>query len=255
MKAIELFAGVGGFRIGLERAGHEVVFANEWDKYACDTYDKNFGGSIDRRDLTTIPATDIPAHDIIVGGFPCQAFSIAGTRKGMDEARGTLFFEVLRIAKHHQTPYLLLENVKGLLNHDGGRTFEVILRALDELGYDCQWQLLNSKYVTGQNRERTYVVAHRRTSPRPLVFPITNQDLYAYRPDRHTADRGWSFTNGTRRLEPVEAERLQGFAEDWTEGVSYSQRMSQMGNAVTVNIVEAVADRLPLILETAAPLV
>ena len=190
MRAIELFAGVGGFRLGLERAGHSVVWANEWDKYACDTYDKNFsngdggrpcpddisnnrGHKIDRRDLTTIPATDVPQHDLIVGGFPCQAFSVAGKRRGFDETRGTLFFDILRIAKHHRTPYLLLENVKGLLNHDGGKTFEVIMRALDECGYDAQWQVLNSKnFGVPQNRERIIIIGHLRGRPRPQVFPF-----------------------------------------------------------------------------------
>jgi DNA (cytosine-5)-methyltransferase 1 len=176
MKAIELFAGVGGFRLGLERAGHTVVWANEWDKYACDVYDYNYhqkGHLIDRRDLTTIPASDIPAHDLITGGFPCQAFSIAGKRQGFDETRGTLFFDIMRIAEHHRTPYLLLENVKGLLNHDHGRTFEVILRTLDECGYDAQWQVLNSKnFGVPQNRERTIIVANLRNQPRPEIFPI-----------------------------------------------------------------------------------
>jgi DNA (cytosine-5)-methyltransferase 1 len=159
MKVVELFAGVGGFRLGLERAGHQVVWANEWDKYACDIYDKNFGGSIDRRDITKVPASEIPKHDLICGGFPCQAFSVAGKRRGFDETRGTLFFDIARIAAHHKTPYLLLENVKGLLSHDGGRTFATIIRTLDELGYDCQWQVLNSKdFGVPQNRERVIIV-------------------------------------------------------------------------------------------------
>lgn len=174
MKAIELFAGVGGFRLGLERTGHQVIWANEWDKYAADTYDYNFKNErIDRRSIVDVPAGDVPAHDLIVGGFPCQAFSVAGKRRGFDETRGTLFFDILRIAKHHRTPYLLLENVKGLLNHDGGRTFETIMRALDECGYDAQWQVLNSKnHGVPQNRERVIIVANLRGQPRPEVFPI-----------------------------------------------------------------------------------
>lgn len=174
MKAIELFAGVGGFRLGLERNKIEVVYANEWDKYAADIYDKNFGGTIDRRSITDVQAADIPKHDIICGGFPCQAFSIAGKRRGFDETRGTLFFEIMRIARHHRTPYLFLENVKGLLNHDKGRTFETILRTLDELGYDCQWQVLNSKdFGVPQNRERVFIIGHLRGQPRPQVFPLS----------------------------------------------------------------------------------
>lgn len=175
MRAIELFAGVGGFRLGLERAGHSVIWSNEWDKYAADTYDKNFGGQINRQSITDVRAEDIPEHDIIVGGFPCQAFSIAGKRKGFDETRGTLFFDIMRIAQHHRTPYLFLENVKGLLNHDSGRTFEVILKTLDESGYDCQWQVLNSKdFGVPQNRERIFIIGHLRGRPRPEVFPLGN---------------------------------------------------------------------------------
>ena len=170
MKVVELFAGVGGFRLGLERAGHEVVWSNEWDRYACDVYDYNFGGRIDRRDITTIPAGDLPAHDLIVGGFPCQAFSIAGKRRGLEETRGTLFFDIMRFARHHRTPYLLLENVKGLLNHDSGRTFEIILRALDDAGYDAEWQVLNSKnFGVPQNRERVIIVGYLRDRPRILM--------------------------------------------------------------------------------------
>lgn len=197
MKAIELFAGVGGFRIGLERAGHSVVWANEWDRYACDVYDYNFKheDKIDRRDITTIPAGDIPAHDIIVGGFPCQAFSVAGKRRGFDETRGTLFFDIMRIAHYHRTPYLLLENVKGLLSHDAGRTFEVILETLDELGYDVQWQVLNSKnFGVPQNRERVYIVGHLRGQPRPEVFPFAGTDAQDIISSRtyHQKDRFYS---------------------------------------------------------------
>lgn len=177
MRVVELFAGVGGFRLGLERAGHTVVWANEWDRYAADIYDKNFGGQIDRRDITLVEASDIPAHDILCGGFPCQSFSVAGKRRGFEETRGTLFFDIIRIAKHHQTPFLFLENVKGLLNHDGGQTFEVILRTLDESGYDAQWQVLNSKnFGVPQNRERVIIIANLRNRPRRQVFPITSTE-------------------------------------------------------------------------------
>lgn len=294
MRVVELFAGVGGFRLGLERNGHEVVWSNEWDKYACDTYDKNFGGKIDRRDITTIDATDVPAHDLICGGFPCQAFSVAGKRRGFEETRGTLFFEIMRITRHHRTKYLFLENVKGLLSHDHGRTFKTIIETLDELGYDCQWQVLNSKdFGVPQNRERIFIIGHLRTEPRPQVFPIsdsTNSPKGARQASSDIArtltaslggvDRNkqfvveraplrfltrnqknvtgdYSFTvdttntsgvkvNGAiRKLTPMECERLQGFPDGWTSGVSDSQRYKQMGNAVTVNVIEAIASLLP----------
>lgn len=273
MRAIELFAGIGGFRIGLERAGHKVVWGNEWDKYAADTYDKNFGGKIDRRDITKIEASEIPTHDLLTGGFPCQAFSVAGAKRGFAETRGTLFFEIMRIARFHKTPYLLLENVRGLTFHDGGRTFGTILTTLDECGYDAQWQVCNSRsFGTPQNRERIVIVGNLRGATRPQVFPIAprgreiaqsdkeqkafrypikfarrNQTHiagdYAYTVD--TLGSGGVITPlGIRKLTPVECERLQGFPEGWTEGASDSQRYKQIGNAVTVNVIEAVARRL-----------
>jgi len=178
LNAIELFAGVGGFRLGLERAGHHVIWANEWDKYACDVYDYNFRADrIVRGDIRAVDAADIPARDLIVGGFPCQAFSVAGKRRGFEDTRGTLFFEIARIATHHRTPYLLLENVKGLLSHDEGRTFGTILEALDDMGCDCQWQVCNSKnFGVPQNRERVIVVANLRERPRPKVLPIFGEE-------------------------------------------------------------------------------
>lgn len=184
MKCIELFAGAGGFRLGLEGAGDfETVYANEWDKHAASVYRYHWG-EIDTRDITTVRASEIPSHDLITAGFPCQAFSVAGKRRGFQETRGTLFFDICRIARHHRTPYLLLENVKGLLNHDGGGTFETILRTLDELGYCVQWQVLNSKdYGVPQNRERIFIVANLRNKPRPQVFPLEKADRIDTQPD------------------------------------------------------------------------
>jgi DNA (cytosine-5)-methyltransferase 1 len=180
MKYISLFAGIGGFDLALQRNGHECVYANEWDKYAAEIYNKNFHRGIDEkeidtRDIRTVPEDDIPDHDILVGGFPCQAFSIAGKRKGFDDTRGTLFFEIARILRAKKPRLLLLENVKGLLSHDSGNTFKTIISALTELGYDLQWQVLNSKnFGVPQNRERVFVVGNLRGSSRPEVFPIRN---------------------------------------------------------------------------------
>jgi len=129
---------------------------------------------IDTRDIRTVPTTDIPNHDLLVGGFPCQAFSIAGKRRGFDDTRGTLFFEIARILKDKNPKYFILENVKGLLSHDNGFTFKTIISTLTELGYDLQWQVLNSKnFGVPQNRERVFIVGHIRGQPRPEVFPIT----------------------------------------------------------------------------------
>ena len=175
MKFIELFAGIGAFRLGLERTGHECVWANEWLERPRSIYARNFGEQPDGRDIRNVSAGDIPSADLLVGGFPCATFSVAGKRTGfsLDDTRGTLAFEMFRLAHEKSIPYLLFENVKGLLNHDGGRTFEIILEVLDGLGYDCQWELLDSQnFGVPQHRERIFLIGHLRGNPRPKVFPI-----------------------------------------------------------------------------------
>jgi DNA (cytosine-5)-methyltransferase 1 len=175
MKFIELFAGIGAFRLGLERTGHECVWANEWLERPRSIYAKNFGEQPDGRDIRDVSAGDIPSADLLVGGFPCATFSVAGKRTGfsLDDTRGTLAFEMFRLASEKSIPYLLFENVKGLLNHDEGRTFEIILEVLDGLGYDCQWELLDSQnFGVPQHRERIFLIGNLRGNPRPKVFPI-----------------------------------------------------------------------------------
>jgi DNA (cytosine-5)-methyltransferase 1 len=175
LKFIELFAGIGGFRLGLEKAGHECVWANEFLEKPRSIYEHNFKHKPDGRDIRLIQPDEIPEADLLCGGFPCATFSVAGRRTGFgtEDTRGTLFFEICRILSSKRIPYLFLENVKGLLNHDGGRTFGVILASLDELGYDCQWECVNSKnFGVPQNRERIFIVGHLRGKPRPKVFPI-----------------------------------------------------------------------------------
>lgn len=169
-----MFGGIGGFDLAFQRQGWKGVWYNDWDKYAVKTYNKNFGTNYEPTDITTIDPNIIPEHSLICAGFPCQSFSIAGKRGGFSDTRGTMFFEIMRIAKHQRTPYLLLENVKGLLSHDNGWTFATILNTLDELGYDAEWQVLNSKFFgVPQNRERVFIIANLRTNSRPEVFPIT----------------------------------------------------------------------------------
>src|SRR5260370_40385618 len=174
MRYIYLFAGIGGFDLALDRLGHERVYANEWDTYAAQIYEKNFGHRPDTRSIVDVPAGDIPDHELLCGGFPCQAFSIAGKRLGFADTRGTLFFEISRILAAKRPAYLLLENVKGLLSHDDGRTFQTILRTLVELGYDLQWQVCNSKnFGVPQNRERGFIIGYAGGQPRPEVFPLS----------------------------------------------------------------------------------
>lgn len=248
MKVVSLFAGIGGFDLALTRLGHKIVWSNEYDKYAVETYNKNFQNHwVDPRDIRTVPTSDIPDHDLLVAGFPCQAFSIAGKRRGFSDTRGTLFFEIARILKDKRPPFILLENVKGLLSHQNGRTFQTILRTLDELGYKLEWQVLNSRYfAVPHNRERIFIIGVRREISFKNIFPIqavqdsfmSGQQLLEGSGQSRTKDRS------VRKLTPLECERLQGFPDGWTEGVSDTQRYKQLGNAVTVNVVSAIAERL-----------
>lgn len=314
----------------------------EIDKYASAIYQSQFPDHAALGDITKIDAATLPDFDFLVGGFPCQAFSVAGKRLGFDDTRGTLFFEIARILKEKQPRLFLLENVKGLLSHDNGRTFNVIISTLDELGYDLQWQVLNSKnHGVPQNRERVFIIGHLRGAPRPQVFPFgatDGEDTQAREHDsggeeiyvatRHLRRNGklTGRVSGTlqaseiphvkiigglqehqkvhtdslsptltqavgvgggqtpvviqsidtkqpglprvtddvatlgandykepkkvtdgfsiRRLTPTECERLQGFPDGWTEGISDSQRYKCLGNAVTVNVIRDIMTRL-----------
>ncbi len=183
MNFLDLFAGIGGFRLGMERAGHECVGYVEIDKFARMSYQAihDTEGEWTREDITKVTddewRTLRGTVDIICGGFPCQSFSIAGKRLGFEETRGTLFFEIARAAKQIQPRYLFLENVKGLLSHNKGETFATILTALHELGYDAEWQILNSKdFGVPQNRERVFIIGHLRGERTGKVFPFGGKD-------------------------------------------------------------------------------
>lgn len=179
IKFLDMFAGIGGFRSGLERlGGFECVGYCEIDKYAKQAYDAMYPteGELYFADARTIDPYTLPDIDLICGGFPCQSFSIAGLRRGFqDDTRGTLFFEIARIAAVKRPPFLLLENVPGLLSHDQGRTFATILGALDELGYDVAWQILNSKdFGVPQSRKRVYIVGYLRERCCGEILSFTN---------------------------------------------------------------------------------
>ena len=181
MRFLDLFAGIGGFRLGMEQAGHECVGFCEIDKFARESYKAihDTTNEVEMHDITAVPdefIRGIGSVDIICGGFPCQAFSIAGKRRGFKDTRGTLFFEIARFASILRPRYLFLENVKGLLNHEGGATFETILRALDELGYDAEWEVHNSKDYVPQNRERVFIVGHLRGARTEQVFPFEREN-------------------------------------------------------------------------------
>ena len=174
---IDLFSGIGGFREGLSRAGDFVCVGHcEIDKYADQSYRALFDtkGEWFREDVREADPNEMPDFDLLCGGFPCQSFSIAGHRGGFADPRGTLFFEIARLTAAKRPAYLLLENVPGLLNHDGGRTFAAILHTLDGLGYGVEWQVLNSKdFGVPQSRKRVYLVGYLDERCRGKILPFT----------------------------------------------------------------------------------
>ena len=392
MRYLSLFSGIGGFELGIQRAhdnrpnlrngetgirgnstdtaeqqdGVTCIGYSEIDKYAISIYQKHFPNHRNFGSIRDIIAEELPDFDLLCGGFPCQSFSIAGKRGGFEDTRGTLFFDIARIAKVKRPRLLWLENVKGLLSHDDGRTINTIINTLDELGYDVQWQVLNSKHFgVPQNRERIFIIGHLRGTPRPKVFPFgedseadivlptlttryyggqanggyignrtqqlnqpthSNNRIYGdegispalntmqggnrqpkilsstqshatimenqssalteamgkggghipmvlnpkvaipvLTPDRpekrqngrrfkEDGDESFTLTAqdkhgvydgmAIRRLTPVECCRLQGFPDDWCDGISDSQKYKCLGNAVTVNVIEAIAKKL-----------
>lgn len=170
IRFIDLFAGIGGLRIGFEKVGGKCIFSSEIDKFACDTYEKNFGER-PAGDITKISAENIPNHEILVAGFPCQPFSIAGVSKKNslgretgfnDKSQGTLFFEIVRILNAKRPKAFLLENVKNLKSHDGGKTFKIILNSLRELDYEIFSEVLDGKFFVPQHRERTFIVGFNK---------------------------------------------------------------------------------------------
>lgn len=190
----DLFCGIGGFRLALENKGGKCVFSCEIDKFAKQTYKANFN-EIPSGDITKINEKDISTHDILVGGFPCQSFSIAGKRKGFDDTRGTLFFDILRILKKTKPKAFILENVDGLLSHDNGKTFNIILESLaktingqeslfktDNLDYHIFWKILNAKdYGVPQNRKRVFIIGFKEfvnfKFPSPIFLKNKLKDI------------------------------------------------------------------------------
>ncbi len=175
---IDLFCGIGGFRLGFEQAGCKCVFSSDWDRWSQKTYAANFGEQ-PAGDLTSVPAEEVPAHDILCGGFPCQPFSLAGVSKKNslgrkhgfeDEKQGNLFYEIVRLLKHHRPAAFLLENVKNLTSHDKGNTFKVIHSTLTEsLGYQVHYAVIDARHWLPQHRERIFLAGFRE--PRPFRFP------------------------------------------------------------------------------------
>lgn len=312
MKYFSLFSGIGGFELGIHSAlGRKAacVGFSEIDRHAIHVYTQHFPKHKNIGDVTAIKEKNLPDFDLLVGGFPCQSFSIAGKRKGFNDPRGQMFYHIERILRAKQPARFVLENVTGLLSHDGGRTFKIIIAALAALGYRVEWRVLNSKdFGVPQHRERVYIVGHRGKRRRKAVFPLKGTDTQTHRAPQSPSrsgirclyDGGYSnnrifgtdgcapalltsindlpkiaVTNSStrefkwienlspalcandsknrklirikcriRRLTPTECERLQGFPDGWTQGISESQRHKCLGNAVTVPVISWIAQQI-----------
>ena len=272
---IDLFAGIGGFHIAMDNLGGKCVFASEWDSDCRKTYkanftktcpdifvnDKNYVG-----DITKVDPNDIPDHDVICAGFPCQPFSQAGQKRGFEDTRGTLFFNVANIMKIKKPKAVFLENVRGLFSHDGGKTFEVIKNTILELGYKFHYQIVKaSDFNCPQHRPRLYMICFRNdiddsafAFPQPV--PLTKNMSWVF--DGATVNKEIGFTlrvggksspitdrrnwdgyivdGKERRVGPKEGKRMQGFPDDFEFPVSKSAAMKQLGNSVAIPAIQAV---------------
>lgn len=195
---------------------------SEIDEYASKVYERNFNGHTNYGDATKINASELPDFDLLVGGFPCQAFSVAGKRAGFNDTRGTLFFDIARILKEKRPRHLVLENVKGLLSHDQGRTFTTIIGVLTDLGYSVEWQVLNSKnFGVPQNRERIFIVGHLGGECRRKVFPITEangKDIIQLNQPKHSNDRLYSDGGASPTLNTMQGGNRQPFVSLRVQG-------------------------------------
>lgn len=312
-KTADLFAGIGGIRLGFERAGFATVFANDFDTFCKNTYDANhLEPKLIVADISEYPIDEIPEFDVLLAGFPCQPFSIAGYRQGFNDekGRGNLFFRIADIINTHKPRAFLLENVKNLKSHDGGKTFSVISKTLSELGYHIQTKVLNSMDYGNvpQNRERVYIVGFKEEKsmykfnfPKPTKLQKTVLNILEKEvPEKYyydgkplfehlkddvkkegvvyqwrrkyvrenksgvcptlTANMGMGGHNvpiikdakGIRKLTPKECLLLQGYPEDFIlpENLADSRLYKQIGNSVTVNVVEAIAHEVKKVLDS-----
>jgi len=253
-KFIDLFAGIGGIRLAYQNNGGKCVFTSEWDTYAKKTYEANFG-EVPFGDITQISEKDIPEHDILLGGFPCQPFSIAGVSKKnslgrvhgfLDETQGTLFFDIARIIKHKKPKAFMLENVKNLVSHDKKKTFKVIIKTLEKLGYNVHYKVLNGKYYVPQNRERIIIVGFKKTifkSKETFEFPAPKEANFVFKDilepkvdDKYTlSDRLWSYLQEHARKHKAKGNGF-GFGMTDLNGISrtISARYYKDGSEVLI---------------------
>lgn len=272
---IDLFAGIGGFHFALHNLGANCVFISEFDKYARQTYEhnfkkiqpelissKNFAG-----DITKIDAKDIPDFDILCAGFPCQPFSVAGYKKGFEDTRGTLFFDIARIIEEKKPKAFILENVKGLFIHNNGQTLLRMKEVLEGLGYSFFYKILKADdYGVPQNRQRLLMVGFMDKDidfkfPQPFPLQTTMSDILG---GNCTKTVGYTLRVGGRgsgmgdrrnwdtylvdgeevRLKPEHALKMQGFPDDFHFPVSEAQAMKQLGNSVAIPMIQAVAEEV-----------
>lgn len=280
---IDLFAGIGGFHYALHDLGAKCVFVSEFNKYARQTYAKNFkkispklikDPKLFAGDITKINAKDIPDFDILCAGFPCQPFSVAGYKKGFEDTRGTLFFDIARILKEKQPKAFILENVKGLFIHNNGQTLLRMKEVLESLGYSFYCKVLRAQdYGVPQNRQRLIMVGFLDKSldfafPKPIPLKLTMSDILNGECNKQVGftlrvggrgsgmndRRNWDtyLVNGKQvRLTPKEGLKMQGFPDNFEFPVSDAQAMKQLGNSVAIPMIESVAEEVFLSLNKA----
>lgn len=274
---IDLFAGIGGFHIAFQNAGAECVFASEWDDQARKTYQANFEKHSPHLfstgnfagDITKIDKSSIPDFDILTGGFPCQPFSQAGFKKGFDDTRGTLFYDIAEIIRIKQPRAFFLENVRHLYAHDNGKTFETIKKVLtEELGYSLYHNIVKaSDHGLPQNRPRLFMIGFKNKKipfefpdKKPLAFTMSdvfggakvNRDIgFTLRvggKGSHISDRrNWDsyLVDGkVVRITSKEGKKMQGFPDDFVFPVSESQAMKQLGNSVAIYAIQDYAEKI-----------
>lgn len=287
IKFIDLFAGIGGFHLALHNLGAKCVFVSEFNQPARETYEANFAkiqpdiftkenrDKLFAGDITKVEAKNIPDFDILTGGFPCQPFSQAGLKKGFNETRGTLFFDIARIIEEKQPKAFFIENVRGLLNHDRGKTFSTIKRVITEdLGYSFYYKIIFAKdFGVPQNRPRLFMVGFRDKNikfdfPEPQKLKLTMSDIFNGKVNKDVGytlrvggrgsgvgdRRNWDsyLVDGIeRQLTPREGLLMQGFPDNFTFPVSNAQAMKQLGNSVAVPAIQATAENIVKVLKEA----
>ena len=292
---LDLFSGIGGFHLGLQQAGIKPKFSffSEIDKHASVVYQSHFINSKSLGDVRAIKTISGKLEgnkiNLITFGFPCQDLSNAGKRKGFRGDRSSLFFEAIRLIEELQPDFFVFENVKGFFSSNGGQDFTIAVRTIADIGYDGQWQLVNTRWFLPQNRERIYYVGYPRGKCIKPIFPVVETEAIHLgesqkkrkevipclttrgSKSRLNPDAGWVTSprrfenkkqdgttqdkhevfidNDVRELTPLECERLQGFPDNWTKGHSNAQRYKMLGNAVTVPVVQAIFEKIKEVLK------